>query len=150
MGESLRGSLKLLQPCNLQQSSDTTLSNNNLRRNTMSLGNRIKTLREQKHMTQQELAKRTGISQATISRLEHHLMRQLKSDAMRKLAVELNTTIDFLAGKEDVVSVDGALRSDPALREFIELYITLDLNSRENSKSYMKYLSAVLSSTDAQ
>ena len=106
----------------------------------MSLGSKIKTLREQKDLSQRELAERTDISQATISRLEHNLMRQLKSDALGRIAAELHTTTDFLSGKDAAVSPEGIFRSDPVAREFLELYSSLNSKSKDAVKSFMNYL----------
>ncbi len=116
----------------------------------MSLGSKIKSLREKQRLTQSELAKRSGITQATLSRAEHHLINQLKSDALRRLALELHTTVDYLVGKDDATDVDSILRSDPEIKGFIELYSELNTDSRDSVKDFMRYLGASTANPDGQ
>jgi transcriptional regulator with XRE-family HTH domain len=67
----------------------------------MTLGEKIKWLRDARRWTQQELAQRAGVRQALISELE----RGRKTDAMgrnlRKLAWALGVSIDYLTGLYD-------------------------------------------------
>ena len=60
------------------------------------LANKIFLMREIRGLSQSELAKKSGLSQATISRLESGKMEQLKSDAIIRLAKALDMTTDFL------------------------------------------------------
>lgn len=58
------------------------------------MGYRIKEVREELRMTQEELAQKSGISRGTISALENGTMRTTTTRTLAKLAEALNTTVD--------------------------------------------------------
>jgi len=62
----------------------------------LDLGERIRTLRKQKGMTQAELAKEAGISRATLSKLENGLIAQISvvtlAEILNALGYELDIT----------------------------------------------------------
>jgi transcriptional regulator with XRE-family HTH domain len=64
----------------------------------MTLGERVKTLRERQGLTQSELAQRCGIAQATISRLETGDLKDVQSSVAKRLARALGVTVDYLVG----------------------------------------------------
>ena len=64
----------------------------------MSLGVKVKALREEKEMNQKDLAVASKITQATISRIEKGQVQQLKSEALKRLAGALDVTVDYLVG----------------------------------------------------
>jgi transcriptional regulator with XRE-family HTH domain len=61
---------------------------------------RLKELREQKGLTQEELAQVVGSSQRQISKYENGI-QQPTSPVISSLADALNTTADYLLGKTD-------------------------------------------------
>ena len=65
-------------------------------RNISPLGRGLKIQRERKMMTQKELAEATGVSQASISRLEEGSVQSMQSSRLRHLASILGVTTDFL------------------------------------------------------
>ena len=62
--------------------------------------NRIKELREDNGLTQHELSRKTGISQANISRWETNIIVPNVLDCW-KLAEFFNVSVDYLIGRED-------------------------------------------------
>ncbi|MCM1306630.1 MAG: helix-turn-helix transcriptional regulator [Bacteroides sp.] len=62
--------------------------------------NRIKELREENALTQHELSRKTGISQANISRWEKNVIIPNVLDCW-KLAEFFNVSVDYLIGRED-------------------------------------------------
>lgn len=58
------------------------------------MGYKIKELREAMKMTQEELAKKSGVSRGTISALENGIDRTTTSKTLVKLAKALDTTVD--------------------------------------------------------
>jgi len=72
------------------------------------LANKIFLMRQIRKLSQSELAKKSGLSQATISRLEAGRISQLKSDAIIRLARALWVTTDFLLDvkKRNDIDVD--------------------------------------------
>lgn len=62
-------------------------------------GLRLRKLRENKHLSQEELGKRVGVTKGSIYRYENNVQSPSLETA-RKLAVVLGTTLDNLAGLE--------------------------------------------------
>lgn len=58
------------------------------------MGYRIKEVREELGMTQEELEKKSGVSRVTISGLENGTTRNTTTGTLLKLATALDTTID--------------------------------------------------------
>ena len=62
----------------------------------MSLGRNLKELRQKQSLNQKDLSDRSGVSQATISRIETGRVRQLGSSALKNLADALGVSTDSL------------------------------------------------------
>ena len=60
------------------------------------MGYRVKEIREQKKMSQEELEQKSGISRQTISAIENDRAGDVKVGTLRALANALETTIDNL------------------------------------------------------
>ena len=60
------------------------------------MGYRVEELRKEKGMTQEELAKKSGISRQSISAIEKNRVKQVKSGTLIAIAEALGTTIDNL------------------------------------------------------
>ena len=67
-------------------------------------GLRLRKLRENKHLSQEELGKRVGVTKGSIYRYENNVQSPSLETA-RKLAVVLGTTLDNLAGLEDEIVI---------------------------------------------
>jgi transcriptional regulator with XRE-family HTH domain len=66
----------------------------------MTLGEKIRQLRQQRHWRQQDLAARSGVRQALISELEHGRKSDTTGRNLRKLAVALGVSLDALVDLE--------------------------------------------------
>ena len=71
--------------------------------NTMSTGERIRALRIQKGMSQEELGNRVGLKKAAINKYETGVVVNLKRSVIAKLADALQTSPAYLMGWEDVL-----------------------------------------------
>ena len=60
------------------------------------MGYRVREIREQKRMSQEELEQKSGISRQTISAIENDKAGDVKVGTLRALANALDTTIDNL------------------------------------------------------
>lgn len=62
------------------------------------MGYRVKEVREERNMTQEELERRSGVSRQTISAIENNRVRaaDVKVGTLMALASALETTIDTL------------------------------------------------------
>jgi transcriptional regulator with XRE-family HTH domain len=81
----------------------------------MELGMKIRTKREQVGFSQQELARRVGMTQARISELECGERTQMSLQHLRNMARALGVSADYLLGTwdEDAVPVPPAAPPEP-------------------------------------
>lgn len=108
------------------------------------LGNRIRILREEKSISQLELAKILNIANTTLSQYESG--KRIPSDSIKKkIADYFNVSIDYLLGRTDVKnSYDSAdkitesLNDDPELAQFGD-----SLKDREDLKLLFKQTRAM-------
>jgi len=82
-----------------------------------SLGNRIKELRKQKSWSQNDLAKKAGISYAQLSRYEIK-GSQPPAEVLNKLAEALDTTVDFLINGDTSEKAKSTLKDAELLQQF--------------------------------
>lgn len=66
------------------------------------MGYRLKEVREEKKMTQEELERKSGVSRQTISAIENNRYNQVMSGTLIALAKALGTTIDRIFFNEAV------------------------------------------------
>lgn len=66
------------------------------------MGYRLKEVREEKKMTQEELERKSGVSRQTISAIENNRCSQVMSGTLIALAKALGTTIDRIFFNEAV------------------------------------------------
>lgn len=78
----------------------------------MTTGERIRQLRIEHDMTQEELGAKVGVQKAAIYKYETGLIVNLKRSTIEKLAIALSTTPTHLMGMEDAEAVQ------PVLAEF--------------------------------
>lgn len=67
----------------------------------MTTGERIRQLRIEHQMTQEELGAKVGVQKAAIYKYENGLIVNLKRSTLEKLAIVLETTPTYLMGMED-------------------------------------------------
>ncbi len=75
----------------------------------MTTGERIRQLRIEHQMTQEELGAKVGVQKAAIYKYENGLVVNLKRSILEKLALVLDTTPTYLMGMEDAEPVQAAL-----------------------------------------
>lgn len=67
----------------------------------MKIGERIKSLRKQNDITQEELAKKLGVFKAAISKYESGMITNIPSDKIEQMAAVFGVTPAYLMGWED-------------------------------------------------
>jgi transcriptional regulator with XRE-family HTH domain len=72
----------------------------------MTLGERIKRLRERYGWNQRELARRAQVDHAWIYRLENGERHNISLDAAKRLATALGVSLDVLAGMHEALERD--------------------------------------------
>lgn len=82
----------------------------------MTIGDRIRSLRIEKGMTQEELGEKVGVKKAAINKYENGIVVNLKQSVIANLAEALETTPTYLLGYEDEE------KSIPARGDGMEIY----------------------------
>jgi transcriptional regulator with XRE-family HTH domain len=109
----------------------------------MTIGERIKLLREQQEKTQEELAKAAGIKKQTIYKYEAGLITNIPLDKVELIANELNTTPAYLLGwdkikeKPATISADGLENLD---NELFCLMSELKPEEVAHARAFVKWL----------
>ena len=119
----------------------------------MSLGVKIKVLREERGMNQKELAEASSITQATISRIEKGQVKQLKSDALARLAGALQVTTDYLVGKTKRLTLEEPVSGSPppgfdrpgrplqsSISDISKDLRRLPLEAQEEARNFVRFL----------
>lgn len=87
-------------------------------------GERIEELRKVRKITQEELAKRIGISKSQLSRIENGETKTLSSNLLIRLADEFDVSTDYILGRSNVQSrrnydVSSLGLSEKAIRQLV-------------------------------
>ena len=106
----------------------------------MSLGEKVKDLREKKGMNQKQLAQASNITQATISRIESGWVKELKSEALKRLAEALGVTVDFLVDKTERLTPNDIIRSDSTVQDILSGYMKLSPERRAQVIDFVSFL----------
>jgi Predicted transcriptional regulators len=103
----------------------------------MTLGDRIKRIREKKELSQSELAKFLGIAQSTYSQYESG-DRRMPDDLKIKFADRFNVSTDYLLGRPEV---SNQLHENKSYygegSKLIELYKQLNQEGQEKALDYL-------------
>lgn len=95
----------------------------------MQYGNRIATLRDKQALTQEELAKKLGISRAALSHYEKN-RREPDYETLTKIADLFLVTIDYLLGRTN----DPSMKLDDDVKQFVD---RLELSDDEIMEKFM-------------
>lgn len=93
----------------------------------MTFSKRMKTAREKKGMTLQELGKRIGRTEATVQRYESGNIKNLKSDVIEQIAFHLEVNPAYLMGWIDKPEID----TDDHSNDIIAAHIDEDVSDEE-------------------
>ena len=100
-------------------------------------GKRVKAIRERMGITQTELARRTGLTPATISQYESG-KRTMSSRSVPKLAAVLNVTSDYLLG--NVAYSEKDMLADPRVRDIIDIFSGLPTAEQRTIYQFILFL----------
>ena len=115
-----------------------------VRGDNMTLGERIRKLREEKLLSQTELAKMVGITKQSLYKYESSIITNIPSSKIESIAQKLETTPAYLMGWEDnkedaFSSILFKLRSD---KKFLDICSKLSELSSDQLEAVQTMLSA--------
>ncbi|WP_449536948.1 helix-turn-helix domain-containing protein [Ferdinandcohnia sp. Marseille-Q9671] len=71
------------------------------------IGSRVKELRKKKKLSITELARRAGVSKSYLSYIERDVQKNPSLQFLSKIAVTLDTSIEYLLGEDEVDELDS-------------------------------------------
>ena len=105
----------------------------------MSLGQRLKTLREQRELSQVELARKAHLTQPALSRIEVGGVTQPRLAVLQRLAAALAIPVGYLLGETSEAQAKAA-PPEPMLGELIQSYERLPGQERRQLVEYARFL----------
>ena len=112
----------------------------------MSLGQRIRTLREQQRLTQVELARKSHLTQPALSRIEEGHVQQPRLSVLKRLAKALGVGVAYLVGEVGASVVKGGT-GESMLGELIGAYENLAAPGRKQLVEYARFVKAQATSS---
>ena len=104
----------------------------------MTTGERIRQLRIEHDMTQEELGAKIGVQKAAIYKYETGLVVNLKRSTLEKLAIVLETTPTYLMGMEDVESDQPVLPElSPKQASLLSAFDQLNEEGQQKAQDYV-------------
>ena len=104
----------------------------------MTTGERIRQLRIEHQMTQEELGAKVGVQKAAIYKYENGLVVNLKRSILEKLALVLDTTPTSLMGMEDAEPAQASLT--PAQAALLDNFDQLNEEGQTKALEYVEDL----------
>lgn len=104
----------------------------------MTTGERIRQLRIEHQMTQEELGAKVGVQKAAIHKYENGLVVNLKRSILEKLALVLDTTPTYLMGMEDAEPAHASLT--PAQTALLDNFNQLNEEGQTKALEYVEDL----------
>lgn len=104
----------------------------------MTIGQRIKMLREEKGYTQDELAASINTTKQTVYKYENEIVTNIPSDKIETMARYLGVTPTYLMGWED--RNDYLIEVNDNEKLLIECYRSMDSSLNERLMAYIKKL----------
>lgn len=107
----------------------------------MTTGERIRQLRIEHQMTQEELGTKVGVQKAAIYKYENGLIVNLKRSTLEKLAIVLETTPTYLMGLEDSESNSTVLSElTPQQSALLSSFNQLNEEGQQKAVDYVEDL----------
>lgn len=115
----------------------------------MDMGQRIKELREEKHLTLEEVGNRVGVGKSTVRKWENGTIANMRRDKIASLANALGCSPGYLMGWEDriegnpikAVTEDAEMLMDSECRELCSYFKKLNNANRKIVINLAKSLS---------
>lgn len=97
----------------------------------MTMGQKIKQLREENGMTLEQLGEKVGVGKSTVRKWENGIIKNMKRDKIKKVADALNVSPAYLMGWEHEefnelsAKLVAKIRADTKLVDALEKYFEL-------------------------
>ena len=106
----------------------------------MALAIKLKEARRALGVTQRELSVLTGVTQATISRIESGDVSKVRPMTIMRLAKGLLVPEEYLGAGRYEMTHDERYRADKLFRNIVDAYTSIPLDKRKTLASFAEYL----------
>lgn len=106
----------------------------------LEIADRVRNLREERGLTQLDLSRATGLSQATISRIESGEFKNLRGETLTKLSIALRVTTDYLLGRSDAAVPQHPFGIDLGARALLRIFEGLDEENKRTLGAFAEFL----------
>jgi len=104
------------------------------------LASRLRALRRRQGLNQEQLERRSGVTQATISRIESGKAKDLRARTLRRLADALGVTTDFFTSERTNLEARDQSLLDPFVAELLSLTATFGAFEKAEVLDFTRYL----------
>lgn len=115
----------------------------------MNIGEKIRSIREEKGLTQVQLAQKSGLTQATICRIERssgerksNRAREIGGETLRRLAQVLEVPVDYLVGRVRSRTPEATVAMDKTAQRLVETYSTVGRTEKDVLANLADYFRA--------
>lgn len=102
------------------------------------MGDRIKRLRSENHMTLEELGNKVGVGKSTVRKWENGIIANMRRDKIAKLSAALGVSPAYLKGWES--STTSSPKKVDSSEELVNIYEQLIPNNQKKVLTYSKSL----------
>ena len=106
----------------------------------MSVGSRIKDVREHFGMSQVALADKIGVSKQTLYKYENDIITNVPSDKIEAISIVLNTSPQYLMGWDTPPAASKPSFTSDKQKELNRIFESLDEESQKALLKYGRYL----------
>lgn len=111
----------------------------------MTMGEKIKLLREQNNMTLEELGNKVGVGKSTVRKWENGMIANMRRDKIAKIASALHVSPAYLMGWVDVLENSKELEfpkeessTNPKLEEWIAFFNELSDDQQNEAMEFLR------------
>lgn len=111
----------------------------------MTMGEKIKLLREQNNMTLEELGNKVGVGKSTVRKWENGMIANMRRDKIAKIASALHVSPAYLMGWVDVLENSKELEfpkeesnTNPQLEEWNDFFYELSDEQKDEAIEFLR------------
>jgi transcriptional regulator with XRE-family HTH domain len=105
-----------------------------------SFGEKVRSLRKKQGLNQKMLAEVSGVSAATISRIESGKVEKVRPETLVSLASALGASAEYLTGKTTKITSGDLMKSDACFMDILSSYTKLSRKRREALREMANFL----------
>lgn len=107
------------------------------------MSRRIKTLRQEKGLTLEEIGNKVGVGKSTVRKWENGIIENMRRDKISKLAEALGVTPSYLMGWPDSTAASSGTILSPDESDLIDDYRLLNQEGKQEARKQVRNLTKI-------